>query len=85
VNVAGLPELLVGDTGGWRRWLGARHADAPGVWLVLAAKGAVDPTALSYDEALVEAICFGWIYGHLGRRDTTSFRRRITPRTARSP
>ena len=39
----------------------------------------------SYDEALDEAICFGWIDGQLGRRDTATFRRRFTPRKARSP
>ena len=65
-----LPELLVGDAGEWRRWLSAHHADSLGVWLVLAKKGTVDPTTVSYDEALDEAICFGWIDGQLGRRDT---------------
>jgi uncharacterized protein YdeI (YjbR/CyaY-like superfamily) len=55
------------------------------VRLVLAKKGATDPTTLSYDEALDEAICFGWIDGQLERRDATTFLRRFTPRTARSP
>jgi uncharacterized protein YdeI (YjbR/CyaY-like superfamily) len=54
------------------------------VWLVLAKKGTTEPTALTYDEALDEAICFGWIDGQLGRRDATTFRRRFTPRSARS-
>ena len=80
-----LPELLVVDAGEWRRWLRAHHADSLGVWLVLAKKGTTDPTAVSYDEALDEAICFGWIDGQLGRRDTSTFRRRFTPRKARSP
>ncbi len=79
------PELLVVDAGGWRRWLSGHHADSQGVWLVLAKKGTSDPTTLSYDEALDEAICFGWIDGQLGRRDATTFRRRFTPRRARSP
>ncbi len=85
VNAVDLPELLVGDAGEWRRWLNAHHTDSPGVWLVLAKKGTVDPTTVSYVEALDEAICFGWIDGQLGRRDTTTFRRRFTPRKARSP
>ena len=85
VNAVDLPELLVGDAGEWRRWLSAHHADSPGVWLVLAKKGTVDPTTVSYDEALDEAICFGWIDGQLGRRDAATFRRRFTPRKARSP
>jgi uncharacterized protein YdeI (YjbR/CyaY-like superfamily) len=55
------------------------------VWLVLARKGTADPTTISYDEALDEAICFGWIDGQIGRRDTATFRRRFTPRKVRSP
>ena len=80
-----LPELLIVDAHEWRTWLSAHHADSNGVWLVLAKKGTADPTTLSYDDALDEAICFGWIDGQLGRRDATTFRRRFTPRKARSP
>ena len=81
-----VPELLVRDAEEWRSWLTAHHADdAPGVWLVLAKKGTVEPTTVTYDEALEEAICFGWIDGQLGRRDAVTFRRRFTPRSAHSP
>jgi len=80
-----LPELLVSNADEWRTWLNAHHADSPGVWLVLAKKGTVDPTTVSYDEALDGAICFGWIDGQVGRRDAVTFRRRFTPRRARSP
>jgi len=80
-----LPELLVADAGEWRTWLRAHHADSAGVWLVLAKKGTVAPTMVTYDKALDEAICFGWIDGQLGRRDSATFRRRFTPRKARSP
>ncbi len=52
---------------------------------MLAKKGTDDPTTVTYDEALDEAICFGWIDGQLGKRDTATFRRRFTPRKARSP
>ena len=55
------------------------------MWLVLAKKGTTHPITLSYDEALDEAICFGWIDGQLARRDETTFRRRFSPRGARSP
>jgi uncharacterized protein YdeI (YjbR/CyaY-like superfamily) len=85
LNDVDLPEILAADAREWRRWLSTHHADSPGVWLVLAKKGTTDPTTISYDEALDEAICFGWIDGQLGRRDTATFRRRFTPRKARSP
>jgi uncharacterized protein YdeI (YjbR/CyaY-like superfamily) len=80
-----LPELLVADAAEWRKWLKSNQSKSQGVWLVLAKKGTTDPTTLSYDEALDEAIGFGWIDGQLGRRDNATFRRRFTPRGARSP
>ena len=76
---------MVADAAEWRGWLNGNHATSPGVRLVLAKKGTTHPTTLSYDEALDEAICFGWIDGQLGRRDTTTFLGRFTPRNARSP
>jgi uncharacterized protein YdeI (YjbR/CyaY-like superfamily) len=78
------PELVVADAAAWRTWLNRNHAKSQGVRLVLAKKGTTDPTTLSYDEALDEAICFGWIDGQIGRRDDTTFLRRFTPRKAQS-
>jgi uncharacterized protein YdeI (YjbR/CyaY-like superfamily) len=80
-----LPELLVADAAEWRTWLSSNHSKSQGVRLVLAKKGTTHPTTLSYDDALDEAICFGWIDGQLGRRDGATLRRRFTPRSARSP
>jgi uncharacterized protein YdeI (YjbR/CyaY-like superfamily) len=80
-----VPELLVADSSEWRAWLSDQHTESQGVWLILAKKGTTHPTALSYDEALEEAICFGWIDGQLERRNSATFRRRFTPRRARSP
>jgi uncharacterized protein YdeI (YjbR/CyaY-like superfamily) len=80
-----LEELTVCDAAAWRGWLGDHYADPRGVWLVLAKKGTTDPTSLSYDEALDEALCHGWIDGQVKRRDDTTYRQRFTPRVARSP
>lgn len=80
-----LPELAVADQQAWRGWL-AEHAEDPrGVWLVLAKKGTSEPTSLTYDQALDEALCHGWIDGQLRRRDAGTYLQRFTPRTARSP
>lgn len=80
-----LPELLVPDAPAWRMWLEAHHAQPTGVWLVLAKKATVAPTRLTYDQALDEALCFGWIDGTLGRRDDATYRQRFTPRRPGSP
>jgi uncharacterized protein YdeI (YjbR/CyaY-like superfamily) len=79
-----LPELLVADRALWRSWLAVHHDQDQGVWLVLAKKHIVEPTRLTYDEALEEALCHGWIDGQVGRRDERTYRQRFTPRRARS-
>ena len=79
------PELIVADASAWRRWLGRNHGDEGGVWLVLAKKGTTEPTSLTYDEALEEALCHGWIDGQVRRRDDATYRQRFTPRRRRSP
>src|SRR5579875_496503 len=83
-TVAELPELLVPDAEAWHAWLDSHHADHPGVWLVLHKKGG-QTTALTYDQALDEALCFGWIDGQVGRRDDGSYRQRFTRRRPNSP
>jgi len=79
-----LPELIVGDAAAWREWLGENHGDPAGVWLVLAKKGTEKPTSLTYDQALEEALCHGWIDGQTRRRDDATYRQRFTPRRKRS-
>jgi len=80
-----LGELTVADATVWRAWLSQHHDDSAGVWLVLAKKGIVDPTSLTYDQALDEALCHGWIDGQVRRLDEHTYRQRFTPRRARSP
>src|SRR3954447_18575205 len=77
-------ELTVRDAAAWRAWLGENHADPAGVWLVLAKKGTEEPTSLTYDQALEEALCHGWSDGQVRRRDETTYRQRFTPRRRRS-
>jgi uncharacterized protein YdeI (YjbR/CyaY-like superfamily) len=82
--VDALPELTVADAAAWRSWLGQHHDDSPGVWLVLARKGTTEPTKLAFDDALVEALCHGWIDGQRRGRDSATFGQRFTPRRSRS-
>jgi uncharacterized protein YdeI (YjbR/CyaY-like superfamily) len=74
----------VADAAGCRRWLGHHHDASRGVWLILAKKGTTEPTSLSYDEALEEALCHGWIDGQVLSRDDRTYRQRFTPRRPRS-
>ncbi|MHA7190070.1 YdeI/OmpD-associated family protein [Arthrobacter sp. MDT2-16] len=80
---AELPELLLPDAPAWRHWLGENHASSPGVWLIEHKKGGTT-TALTYAQALDEALCFGWIDGQAKSRDQGSYLQRFTPRGPRS-
>jgi uncharacterized protein YdeI (YjbR/CyaY-like superfamily) len=78
-----LPDLVVRDRAAWRRWLWAHHAD-PGVWLALAKKGTTSPTTLTYHDALLEALCHGWIDGQMRRGDDRVYYQRFTQRRPKS-
>jgi uncharacterized protein YdeI (YjbR/CyaY-like superfamily) len=79
-----LPELTVTHARAWREWL-SKHHDSSGVWLVLAKQNTTEPTSLTYDQALDEALCHGWIDGQLRRRNEITYYRRFTPRGPQSP
>jgi len=76
--------LIVDDAPAWRAWLARNHGEQEGVWLVLAKKGTTGPTTLTYDQALEEALCHGWIDGQVRRRDDATYRQRFTPRRRQS-
>jgi uncharacterized protein YdeI (YjbR/CyaY-like superfamily) len=74
------PALTVSDLAAWRGWLEQHDSDSDGVWLVVAKKGTTRPTSLTYDQALEEALCHGWVDGQLARADAGTFLRKFTPR-----
>jgi uncharacterized protein YdeI (YjbR/CyaY-like superfamily) len=76
-------EVLVADRAAWRRWLEKHHAETDAAWLVVTKKGGT-VTSLAYDEAVEEALCFGWIDGQGRRRDGESTFLRMTPRRPKS-
>jgi uncharacterized protein YdeI (YjbR/CyaY-like superfamily) len=78
------PIVTVSNAAEWSRWLRANGETVVAVWLVLAKGGTTDPTSLTYNEALEEAICFGWVDGQLAKGDDRTFRRRFTPRRSAS-
>lgn len=65
------------DATGWRRWLLAHHLESPGVMLVFH-KGGVP--SITYDEALDEALPYGWIDSVIRRVDDERYVRKFSPR-----
>ncbi|MBO3742652.1 YdeI/OmpD-associated family protein [Actinoplanes flavus] len=80
---AELEELIVADATALRAWLAEHHTTSPGVWLALTRKGGT-VTTLTWQQAVDEALCAGWIDGQARKRDEHSSWIRFTPRTARS-
>ncbi len=67
------------DRGEWRMWLEQNHALSKGVWLVYYKKSS-GKINLSLDEALLEAVSFGWIDGRMHRLDDERVKLWFTPR-----
>ena len=67
-----------------RAWLVIHHDTSPGIWLMIAKKHS-GVESVTYDEAVDEALCFGWIDGQKARYDDTYFLQRFTRRAKRSP
>jgi uncharacterized protein YdeI (YjbR/CyaY-like superfamily) len=67
------------DRDSWRRWLEGHGGEKTVIWLLIAKKG-TGVASLSYDEAVEEALCFGWIDGQANRFDETFYAVRFTPR-----
>ncbi|HEY6361103.1 MAG TPA: YdeI/OmpD-associated family protein [Vicinamibacterales bacterium] len=67
----------------WRAWLERHHASSTGVWLVIAKKHSGLPT-VTYNDAVEEALCFGWIDGLAHPVDETCYEQRFTPRKPKS-
>jgi uncharacterized protein YdeI (YjbR/CyaY-like superfamily) len=67
----------------FRRWLGQHHADTPELWIGFFKKSS-GKVAMTYIEAVEEALCHGWIDGIIKRVDADSYMHRFTPRQPRS-
>jgi uncharacterized protein YdeI (YjbR/CyaY-like superfamily) len=78
--VPGITEtFFAADRVTWRDWLERHHIDKSEIWLVFLKKH-VDEPCVTYDEAVEEALCFGWIDGVLRRIDDREHAVRFTPR-----
>jgi uncharacterized protein YdeI (YjbR/CyaY-like superfamily) len=67
----------------WRRWLKANHRQRDSIWLVTFKKNSGQP-ALRYEEAVEEALCFGWIDSRPAKLDEQRRMLLFSPRKPRS-
>ena len=77
------PHVHADDRATWHAWLEANHASARGVWLVTWRRRTGRPT-LSYEDAIEEALCFGWVDSTGGHLDDERGKLYFAPRKPRS-
>lgn len=81
--MADAPPLLFADAASWRAWLVENHLTSTGV-RVLRARSGSPLTTVGYDDAVRQALCFGWIDGTVRPHDDDAVSIWFTPRRSRS-
>ncbi len=77
-----LPRILFETRGEFEAWMHEHHETAPGVWLVIAKKGA-PYTSITRDDLVEVGLMYGWIDGLVNAIDEHCFGQRFTPRRPR--
>jgi uncharacterized protein YdeI (YjbR/CyaY-like superfamily) len=75
--------LYVKDRKRWRSWLKRFGQRAKEIWLIYPKKHS-GKVRIPYDDAVEEALCFGWIDGVTGKLDADHYVQRFTPRRSSS-
>jgi len=75
-------KLAFENRAAFRKWLVQNHHKSPGIWLVFSKDAGMK--TLTANEALEEALCFGWIDGQLQSLGAKKYIKRFTPRRKRS-
>ncbi len=67
----------------WRKWLEKNHKSLPEIWLVYYKKH-TGKASIPYNDAVEEALCFGWIDSTVKKIDEEKYAQRFTPRKLNS-
>ncbi|MFP3944469.1 MAG: YdeI/OmpD-associated family protein [Alphaproteobacteria bacterium] len=73
------PQFTPESAHDWRDWLEENYGRCDEIWLVFYKKH-TGKAAISYEEAVEEALCFGWIDSVKRRLDDERYAFRFTPR-----
>jgi uncharacterized protein YdeI (YjbR/CyaY-like superfamily) len=71
-------QLLFSDREEFRQWLSENHDTNPGFWLILGKSGKLK--TVKAEEALEEALCFGWIDGLIKSINDTRYLKKFSRR-----
>ena len=70
--------LSFSDRNEFRSWLDKNHDSCKGMWIVFGR--AENAVSIKAEEALEEALCFGWIDGQIRNLDSNRYEKKFTPR-----
>ena len=76
--------FYTGERSEWRKYLEEHFETSGGIWFVFPTKDSGEP-CLSYNDAVEEALCFGWIDSTNRRLDGSHCIRLFSPRKKGSP
>ena len=72
--------IFIKSRNDWRKWLTNNHdKEKKGIWLEFLKKNKEKQT-LEYEDAVEEALCFGWIDSIIKKIDEEKYCRKFTPR-----
>jgi len=75
--------LYLDNRQAWRAWLAENYDKEKEIWLIYPKKASGKPRIL-YNDAVEEALCFGWIDSTVKRIDDNSYAQRFSPRNPKS-
>ncbi|MFH0816688.1 MAG: YdeI/OmpD-associated family protein [Methanobacteriota archaeon] len=75
-----MDELHFPTRAAFRAWLSKNHSKSKGFWMIFYKVGTGKPQ-VRYDDAVEEALCFGWIDSIIKGVDGEKFLRKFTPRS----
>jgi len=67
----------------WRKWLTTNNKNSKGIWLIIKKKGS-NMVGITLEDAVEEALCFGWIDGKLNPVDAYQYKLYMAPRKSKS-
>lgn len=70
--------IYLATTAEWHKWLELHNSQEREVWLIFYKNGQPN---ISYEDAVEEALCFGWIDSLIHKIDEERYARKFTPRT----
>jgi len=78
-----LPVILFDNQKELKEWLSKNYSQIHGIWIKIAKKNS-GKTSVTYNEAIEEALCYGWIDGQINRYNDDYYIQKFTPRGPKS-